>query len=339
MIKFSIIIPVYNAEKTILRCLSSVQRQSYADWEVLAVDDGSTDASLQLLEKAAAEDARIKVVHQKNGGTSKARNLGLELASGDYVLFLDNDDYWPTEYGLQEISDLLDESHADVLNFDSAFDTDWEKNHRLISNFDREKVLGKAAEEALNNMAKERKIFRAVWSKAISLSLIRKANIRFPEGKRNEDTMFTADLIINAKSYDWYNKCFYIWVKNGESQSFSRPKTRDMRDLLDIISEKINSEEKENPKFYPLYEYFAYPYIVLLGQLQATAFLGNKESKKMIKEAKKYKFLFQYDGNPEVHKIHNFSKIFGYRLASFALGYTMWKIYRQREKNLFRAKV
>lgn len=90
--KISIIIPVYNAERFIRRCLDSVQNQSYRDWECIIVDDGSKDSSPAICDEYAKTDSRFKVIHKENGGVSKARNTGLEQASGDWVTFVDSDD-------------------------------------------------------------------------------------------------------------------------------------------------------------------------------------------------------------------------------------------------------
>lgn len=91
--KLSIVIPVYGVESTLDRCLKSVVEQSFADYEVILVDDGSTDRSPQLCDEWAGKDPRIKVVHQQNGGLSAARNTGIELSQGDYITFIDSDDY------------------------------------------------------------------------------------------------------------------------------------------------------------------------------------------------------------------------------------------------------
>ena len=91
--KLSIVIPVYGVESTLDRCLKSVVEQSFADYEVILVDDGSTDRSPQLCDEWAGKDPRIKVVHQQNGGLSTARNTGIELAQGEYITFIDSDDY------------------------------------------------------------------------------------------------------------------------------------------------------------------------------------------------------------------------------------------------------
>ena len=96
--KITFIVPVYNVEKYIYRCVQSILKQSYSNIEVILVDDGSTDASGEIIDEMASEDVRIKVIHQKNSGVSTARNSGLMTASGEYILFIDGDDYIESDY-------------------------------------------------------------------------------------------------------------------------------------------------------------------------------------------------------------------------------------------------
>ena len=89
----SVIVPVYNVESYLEKCIESIQNQSYKSLEIILVNDGSTDSSGDICDKYAAHDKRIKVIHKKNGGLSSARNAGLEVANGDYIAFVDSDDY------------------------------------------------------------------------------------------------------------------------------------------------------------------------------------------------------------------------------------------------------
>ena len=89
----SIIVPIYNAEKVIKRCIESISRQSYEMLEIILVDDGSTDQSLEICEDMSEKDSRIKIIHQNNGGVSRARNTGLKKATGQYIMMVDSDDY------------------------------------------------------------------------------------------------------------------------------------------------------------------------------------------------------------------------------------------------------
>lgn len=115
--RFSIVIPVYNVEPYLRECLDSVLQQTYSDWEAVCVDDGSTDGSAAILAEYAAHDNRIKVITQPNGGLSAARNTGLEHATGDYILFLDSDD-WLEQNTLEITNKALPTSHCTLPTID-----------------------------------------------------------------------------------------------------------------------------------------------------------------------------------------------------------------------------
>lgn len=112
--KVSIIIPIYNSEKTIFQCLSSVLEQSYSNIEVICVNDGSRDGSQDILEKAAKADSRIKVITQENSGVSVARNTGLENATGEYVQFVDSDDVVMPEL-TEKLIKTMEQNHSDLV--------------------------------------------------------------------------------------------------------------------------------------------------------------------------------------------------------------------------------
>ena len=116
-IKFSVIVPVYGVEKYIDQCVQSLLIQTYKNYELILVDDGSPDNCGQICDQYAEKDNRIRVVHKKNGGLSSARNAGLDIAKGEYVIFLDSDDFWDDAEALSGINRNLSESKADVLIF------------------------------------------------------------------------------------------------------------------------------------------------------------------------------------------------------------------------------
>ena len=113
-VQFSIVIPVYNVEKYLHECLDSVLNQSFSDWEAICVNDGSTDGSVAILEEYAVKDNRIKVINRPNSGTATARNTGLQVAQGDYIFFLDSDD-WLEPESLRILADRL--NGEDILCF------------------------------------------------------------------------------------------------------------------------------------------------------------------------------------------------------------------------------
>lgn len=115
--KFTVIIPVYNVAAYLAKCIDSVLKQEFKQYEVILIDDGSTDESGTICDKFAEQDKRIVVIHQKNKGLSAARNIGIENAKGEYILFLDSDDYWHDSSALNIIYSRLNVSNADILSF------------------------------------------------------------------------------------------------------------------------------------------------------------------------------------------------------------------------------
>ena len=113
----SIVIPIYSVADYLPICIESVLKQTYSEKEIILVDDGSPDLSPQICDEYAALYPDIKVVHKKNGGSSDARNVGIENATGDYVLFLDGDDYWDDVNALEKLIQRVALTNADVLNF------------------------------------------------------------------------------------------------------------------------------------------------------------------------------------------------------------------------------
>lgn len=120
MVKISVVIPVYNAEKHIEECVNSILCQTFKDFEIILVDDGSSDASLETCEKLSLKDNRIKVYHKKNGGASSARALGVEYASGEYINFVDSDDSVP-ESALEELYQRIQEKQLDIVEGVNCF--------------------------------------------------------------------------------------------------------------------------------------------------------------------------------------------------------------------------
>ena len=111
----SIIIPVFNTEKYLRHCIDSVLSQTYKDFELLLIDDGSTDSSGSICDEYAAQDARVRVFHKENGGVSSARNLGLDNAQGKYLMFLDSDDFWLQDDVLEVLIEKAEENDLDII--------------------------------------------------------------------------------------------------------------------------------------------------------------------------------------------------------------------------------
>lgn len=200
----SIIIPVYNAEKTLKRCVDSIIRQTYSDWELLLVDDGSRDTSARMCDEYALKDTRIKSFHQRNQGVSAARNLGLDQARGKWILFVDSDDYLldnTLHLGPQYSEDLI------VFLFKTLDSQEHLNEWRSVSPVvcSNRKMM---VDYLLSNI--HFCIFRNPWTKFFKRDLI--GELRFDERiKIGEDTIFVDQYLKKCTSLRVCLDFFYVW--------------------------------------------------------------------------------------------------------------------------------
>ena len=179
MIKFSIIVPVYNSELFLEKCILSVLSQSYTNLELLLVDDGSTDKSPIMCDNWAKKDNRIKVIHKENGGVSSARNEGIRQASGEYLLFLDADDYLINGV-LEECNQHIDKLLiVDYLNF--ASEDNYLENVKVKANIFPTGNYSFSSEEEkfnfLNNLLYNKYLFTVCWRGCYKASFLRENNL------------------------------------------------------------------------------------------------------------------------------------------------------------------
>lgn len=211
--KISVIVPVYNVEKYLPRCLDSIIKQSYTDLEIILVDDGSSDNSGIICDEYAKMDTRIKVIHQENGGVSSARNTALTACTlgGDYLSFVDSDDW--LEPGFYDFI-AGNSSNFDILIFD--YFLAYEDFKKVIYQFSEDQELDTA--ECLLEMSKFN-VPSFVWNKIFSKKLFEK--IRFPVGQYYEDQAVMHLLIDKAEKIFYQHKALYNYYQNEKSISHS----------------------------------------------------------------------------------------------------------------------
>ena len=200
MPKISIIIPVYNAEKYIERCIISIIHQSFNDWKLILVDDGSKDHSAAIIGKYLQKDTRILYIHKENGGASSARNYGIEKATGEWLAFVDADDYLNTDY-LQSLVNVQSRYNADFIcgghvKINSKGKI-WKKREYPEMYFEK-----KDFSEMLNRGLLT--LQQAPWAKLYQKSIIDKYSIRFIQGALNgedEIFMYTYFLLCNSVAF------------------------------------------------------------------------------------------------------------------------------------------
>lgn len=209
MSKISVIVPVYNVEKYLPKCLDSLIGQTYGDIEIICVNDGSTDGSLEILREYEKKDNRIIVISKKNGGLSSARNTGLRKCDTKYVMFCDSDDYFASRM-CEKMLQTIEKDHSDLAvctqNVIYEAHEDMRESDR---NYYRLNYLGKKYiydELILNTDV-------SVLNKIFRMDIIKKNKISFPEGLNNEDFYFYNAYMSVANSISFVNQRFYNYVR------------------------------------------------------------------------------------------------------------------------------
>ena len=199
----SVIIPVYNAEKYLVECIESVISQSFERYEVILIDDGSTDSSLEICKEYEARDARIRVFHQKNCGVSKARNVGLDNSHGKYVCFVDSDDVLIPE-ALEVLVSAAVSGNSDIV---CANAWRWNGNEKRKLFDTKDRIV---KENLLSEI-----VHFALWAQLFNLDVIRQHHIRFVEGLAySEDAVFVSCYALYANSISFVSRPVYFYRIN-----------------------------------------------------------------------------------------------------------------------------
>lgn len=244
MPKVSVIIPIYNVEKYLAKCLDSVINQTYKDLEIICVNDESPDNSLQILEEYAAKDNRIKIVNRKNGGLSAARNSGLDVAIGDYCYFIDSDD-WIELDTIAYLVKLACLNNVDCI-VHSVKNIPEDENCIQIAKecqdwFDCKNKPAGIYDVPLNI---NNEIAAVAWNKLYKMDIIKKYNCRFPEGLINEDEAFIWTYMIHCNKYYYTNECLYNYLRRSDSIMAERDNSPKVLDILDIQKIIFKTVEK-----------------------------------------------------------------------------------------------
>ena len=254
----SVIIPVYKVEAYLKECVDSVLSQSYKDIEVLLVDDGSPDRCPEICDEYAQMDSRVRVIHKKNGGLSDARNEGLEQMTGDYVIFLDSDDWWVDNKVVEDLVELINAHNVDVVLFDRITYTSDGKVH--YPNTDTlKKINDLPFDDAVFELSKQGKFDISAATKIVRSSIINSNNIRFVNGLFSEDFDWTFNLFLYVQSLAGLNRPVYCYRKRQGSITASVG-IKNIRDHLGIV-------EDWAPKVLHNSKYSSRMKLALLGEL------------------------------------------------------------------------
>ena len=236
----SVIVPAYNVEKFIGKCIDSILRQSFKDFEVLLIDDGAKDSTPEICDACAKKDSRIKVYHKENGGLSDARNYGIDRMQGKYVTFIDSDDYVDSGYFEYLYGLITQEEDIQIaicgkksVREDENASPDPETFHEIIT-----------GERAVQKMLCGHGSGHSAWGKLYSANLWK--TVRYPKGKIYEDYATTYRVMALVDKAAWGNAAMYFYVQHIESIMHQKCSRRSLS-LVDIADEETEFIVKKWP--------------------------------------------------------------------------------------------
>lgn len=243
---FSIIVPIYCVEAYLGKCVDSILQQSFGDFEMILVDDGSPDKCPFICDKYASQDSRIKVIHKKNGGSSDARNVGIEHAIGRYLLFVDSDDYYFDIFFLENISSVIMHSSADVVLYGCIM-YDISKGKKWITRGDYNETIMTHAdkEQKLLYLYKYGLFPGAAWIMAVKREIVNSFQLRFPLGVTAEDYYWVENVLHVSNHIEVANKAFYVYIVNRSGSITAQPRLTGVKGILYSIDDWIKKEYKE----------------------------------------------------------------------------------------------
>ena len=337
----SVIVPVYNVEKYLEKCIESILNQTYKNIEVILINDGSTDKSGEICEELVQRDIRVKVIHKKNEGLSSARNEGIEKAIGEYIAFLDSDDYIiPESY--EYLYKLSQKYYADIVsaNFKRIDENDFDVVEKIIEEDNKkieveEKKLKKENVLDILYGTEEHAYIQqvVVWNKLYKSHLFH--NIRFPKGKLHEDEFTTFRIFSEAENIVMSTKIIHGYMQTKNSIMRSEIKDKRIKDNLEAYKNAIQffKEKQLNSVMVKVIRRYLEMCIELSGKIKKENSSDKEEKLEYLKERfNEYYIYFANEVNQEVEKHDEYLEILkqAYRIQDI---YLLWEVlYKKRLK-------
>ena len=314
MPKYSFVIPVYQVEQYLEECVSSILCQTCSNYEIILIDDGSLDRSGEICDNYAALHSNIRVVHQENAGLSATRNVGIRIAAGEYIIFLDSDDYWDDAEGLRKI-DCLIQPDVDIVAFASS-NYYCDSGKKIADRYDYPDVLNSMKpQDCLLYLIDHDLLNLSAAKKVIRRNFLLEKNLFFQTGIRSEDVEWGIRLSNCLPTYRFLNEKLYVY--RHRSNSISRTVgEKHLDDYLTIVREYVHFDYC-NPEVQEyLLSYVTYQYSLLLAYI---TLLKPAKRKDMLAELKEYRHLFQYVRYPRSKMISTAHRFIGFHGTRFFL--------------------
>ena len=240
--KISIIVPVYNVEKYLKKSIESILGQTYENFELILINDGSTDKSAEICDAYSKEDKRIKVIHKSNEGVSKARNIGIENSNGNYLCFIDGDD-WIESDMLLEMNNIISEFQIDLIVNGIKIDNIGLQGEVYSQENKYKECLWRNKKEVSDNIINlfENALINSSCNKIYKADIIKKNNIRFKNTNIGEDTRFNLEVFRYCNTIKVSNNCYYHYMRYSNLITLSRIlEENSYEEYLNIQNDMIN---------------------------------------------------------------------------------------------------
>lgn len=232
--KVSVVLSVYNVKQYLERCVQSVLNQTYKDFEIVLVDDGSTDGSGELCDQIAKSDSHVVVVHQKNQGNSGARNTGIRQAKGDYIIFADSDDYWLLNDGLMTLIQNCEEE-TDLVCFKEV--DIWKDNRKTYNPYNLKEISEQSnAQELFSYLVRTQQLRMAVWITMVRRQILLDHELYFPLRLMGEDFYWHFGLWQHVHKVKMLNLFLYGYCHRQGSITTATVSLRPYRDYGTIFT-------------------------------------------------------------------------------------------------------
>lgn len=316
----SFIIPVYKAERYLRCCVESISRQTFQDYEIILVDDGSPDGSPELCDSLANEISRIQVLHKCNGGAATARNLGLSIARGEYIIFVDADDFWRCDEYLEKLVRQANLYNCcDFISFNCSYFYDSTDSYKDFIPYSQ--VLAKPVDkdDAIIELTLSGTMPISPCVKLIKRSFLIENDIVFPEGTIMEDVPWFIELLCKSKKVMFLNDYVYAYRQEVSTSVTHNVNTKGINNALTIIEEGITRLDKYNlltESKNALLSFYAYEVCILLSSYNELE-INQKD------RLNKLSWLLQYRMNPKVNMVAAIKSLLGLKMTTLVL-----KLYR-----------
>lgn len=313
MCQFSLIIPVYNVKAYVRECVESILSQTYTDFELILVDDGSSDGSGEICDEYAGLDERVVTVHKRNGGLSSARNAGLQIARGIYIAFLDSDDLWSTNRALEIAESRISKTNPQVLSFNfRKFD-----DTKVYPPYFPAKTMPSTERNQFQFLIANNLWVSSACNKFIIRDLACSKALKFVEGVTSEDIDWAVRLALAADRFDYIEDTFLLYRQRSGSISrkTSPEKYKTLLQNVDICMSLLR--ESNNERAALLKGYVGYQYATSLYHLASLYWCAEYEE--LVLRAKKYKCLISWSSDKKSRLLKCCMSLLGFRPTLYLL--------------------